>query len=59
MKALQKNKQNVQHNGTQKASRNNKSSNTSKSEQADLLNNMVFSEYDVWPILGELYKRRN
>ena len=59
MKALQKNKQAIQHNGTQKSSKNNKHSNPQKTEQANLQDNMVFSEYDVWPILSELYKHRN
>ncbi len=59
MKAIQKNKQSVQRNGTQKSSRNNKVLSTQKSEAADTLDNMIFSEYEVWPILDELYKRRN
>jgi len=55
MKTLQKNKQAVMTNGTQKLSKNNKPSNIKKTQVAD----MVFSEYEVWPILSELYKQKN
>jgi len=59
MKALQK-KQAVPNSGTQKLSKNTKNIIPPKKiNDADMINNMVFSEYEVWPILGELYKNQN
>jgi len=55
MKTLQKNKQTVMHNGTQKLSKNDKPSKVNITPDADV----VYSEYEVWPILSELYKQKN
>jgi hypothetical protein len=57
MKAVQK--KHITNNGAQKLPKNNKARNTKKTEKTDIINGMVFSEYDVWPILHELYKHQN
>jgi hypothetical protein len=58
MKAVQK-KQTITNNGTQKLPKNTKAQNVKKTKETDIVNGMVFSEYDVWPILSELYKNQN
>ena len=59
MKALQKNKQAIQRNGVHKSVKPGKVNQSKKSDDIDIVNNMIFSEYDVWPILAELHNRRN
>ena len=59
MKALQKNKLSIQGNGTNKPTKNSIASKAKKSSKADTIGNIVYSEYDVWPILAELHNRKN
>lgn len=59
MKAIQKNKQSEQHQVTPKAPKKEKPSGSKKTQDLDLINSMVYSEYDVWPILAELHNHRN
>lgn len=58
MKAVQK-KQIITNKATSKLPKNNKAQNIRKDKENDIVNNMVFSEYDVWPILHELYRHQN
>ena len=59
MKALQKNKQTVQRNEINKPGKPVKISSSKKSSEADVVGGMIFSEYDVWPVLAELHNRKN
>ena len=59
MKALQKNKRTIQQNGKSKVTKNGKNPSGKKTQKIDLINTMIFSEYDVWPILAEMNNRRN
>lgn len=58
MKAIQKNKQSTQHLEITKKPKNSKTSALKKIEDVDSIN-MVYSEYDVWPILAEMHNHRN
>lgn len=58
MKVLQNGKRTAS-TGTVKESKNVKKTSSKKNQEIDLINGMVFSEYDVWPILAELNNRKN
>ena len=58
MKALQNGKRTAS-TGTVKEPKNLKKTASKKKQKIDLINGMVFSEYDVWPILAELNNRKN
>lgn len=59
MKALQKDKRTIQQHGKSKENRNGKLAAAKKSPEADLTSSMIFSEYDMWPVLAELNERKN
>jgi ABC-type arginine transport system ATPase subunit len=59
MKALQNDKQTIQQNKKHKEAKNGKTPLVKKPSEIDLANSMVFSEYEVWPILAELNNLKN